>query len=402
MAIEVVEEASPPAETDPPMSQHAEGDSCSPADEYMELLPPDSDFEVRYTENAGRFLVSSVQMPQGYEFLIESPLAAWPLLPPPSQDSGVTTPFSFCEGCLRHMGDARGSKRKRGEASNGCSSSCQGDMYCSSCADRDLYKSHSFFTPAVFQQWRCWQAARSPASMVGLEAFARCLAQVASRAALIRAAHPGLEPAGALSAARRSFDRLVAPPPGSSVTLHGTSAAEVSAELRGSSEFFSAIKRAVGDDAEAEKLVAESSIDSFAGRLVLNSAGLEILEREACADEEAGVDACETSSSIPAAGVFVLLSMMNHSCSPSVQVSFSESNEVTLRTLRPVEPGEALTISYCATEMPVEDRRHRLRHWFFECDCWRCEAESRLTEALLPGSARDSESPEVGQTGGEK
>ncbi|CAE7658055.1 SET5, partial [Symbiodinium pilosum] len=221
--------------------------------------------------------------------------------------------------------------------------------------------------------WRHWQKQKSPNSCVGLEAFGRCLAEVASTA---RTAHEvvGLDSQSALAAALKPFDRLQGPPRGASVTLHGTSPAEVAAELAGAKEFRSRLEAAVGTESAAT-LLREETIEALAGKLVLNAASFAVPFREG-------------SPPLRAAGVFVLLSTMNHSCAPSVRLETSEDtgSEVSMLTTRDLEAGEPLTLAYVEPDWPGNERRHQLSsHWFFDCDCPRCEAEGRIEEALCAG-----------------
>lgn len=241
-------------------------------------------------------------------------------------------------------------------------------MSCSTCSER-LITRPQFMTPGLLKRWRSWQAEKSPDSCVGLEALARCCMQVSSHAATLREVC-GLSPVDALHAALLPFDRLAAPPAGAFVTLHGTTPAEVSEQLLGSEPFHSAVVSAIGCREAAAQLLAESSLAALAGRLVLNAAGIQVL------------GAGRGGLPLRAAGVYVLLSTMNHSCEPSAEMLFGDTSTVTLKTRRKVSGGEPLTLAYVSTELGVAERREKLRHWFFECDCARCEAELRIVHAL--------------------
>ena len=78
---------------------------------------------------------------------------------------------------------------------------------CDSCAARGW---HRLLTEEELSSWRRWQQRVSVKSCVGLEAFARCLAQVALGAE--KAKEQGLGSADALLHALRAFDRLQGPP----------------------------------------------------------------------------------------------------------------------------------------------------------------------------------------------
>eukprot|EP00747_Dinoflagellata_sp_TGD_P218782 gnl/TRDRNA2_/TRDRNA2_90984_c0_seq2.p1 gnl/TRDRNA2_/TRDRNA2_90984_c0~~gnl/TRDRNA2_/TRDRNA2_90984_c0_seq2.p1 ORF type:complete len:243 (-),score=48.46 gnl/TRDRNA2_/TRDRNA2_90984_c0_seq2:28-699(-) len=194
----------------------------------------------------------------------------------------------------------------------------------------------------------------------------------------------------ALRAGWRPFERLAADE--RSVDLHGTSPAEVSAKLSSSEPFASELRAALGGgDPDrgrclASDLLSETSVQALAGRLVLNARAQELHT-----DEDTATPCGDALSPPSAAGIYVILSTMNHSCDPTAEVVPHEAEpgcaaiggvDVSIRTLREVAAGEPLTISYVPTEWPVEERRERLRHWGFECDCSRCEAEERVKKAL--------------------
>mmetsp|Transcript_87949 Transcript_87949/g.247096 ORF Transcript_87949/g.247096 Transcript_87949/m.247096 type:complete len:469 (+) Transcript_87949:29-1435(+) len=73
--------------------------------------------------------------------------------------------------------------------------------------------------------------------------------------------------------------------------------------------------------------------------------------------------------------VFATLARANHSCAPNCVV---DGDDGTLRAIRDVQKGEALTVSYIdeATLLwPRERRQAELRkRWDFLCDCARCSA----------------------------
>ena len=65
-----------------------------------------------------------------------------------------------------------------------------------------------------------------------------------------------------------------------------------------------------------------------------------------------------------------------------------------MRTLRRIEPGEELTISYVDLATTREDRRRELREgYFFDCDCARCRAPLAPLSALSSESAWSQDDP---------
>ena len=64
-----------------------------------------------------------------------------------------------------------------------------------------------------------------------------------------------------------------------------------------------------------------------------------------------------------------LISIINHSCDPNA-FCFLENGQIRLRSLKPVQGGDEITVSYTAPNTDVAARREFLgaRH-FFCCNC---------------------------------
>lgn len=77
------------------------------------------------------------------------------------------------------------------------------------------------------------------------------------------------------------------------------------------------------------------------------------------------------------AGLFMLLSCFNHSCDPNCEVAHTADRTVLIRTLRKVESGEELTISYIPEHLPVDERNALLYSSFLipQCSCSKCKLE---------------------------
>jgi SET and MYND domain-containing protein len=77
------------------------------------------------------------------------------------------------------------------------------------------------------------------------------------------------------------------------------------------------------------------------------------------------------------AAVYHELSMFNHSCQPNCVLSFVGST-ICIKTIRSIEKGEELTISYIDVAEPRETRRKTLRErYFFTCQCPLCQDKVR-------------------------
>ena len=78
------------------------------------------------------------------------------------------------------------------------------------------------------------------------------------------------------------------------------------------------------------------------------------------------------------AAVYALASLLNHSCSPCLDVTFPANNALLqLVAARDITSGEQLTISYIDAEQPLEARQHALAFAYgFECRCSKCVEEA--------------------------
>ena len=74
-------------------------------------------------------------------------------------------------------------------------------------------------------------------------------------------------------------------------------------------------------------------------------------------------------------GLFASAALINHSCVPNSEVQLTKRGFLQIVTLRHIEVGEPLTISYLPLPISpgrdaVEDRREALKDaFFFDCDC---------------------------------
>ena len=97
----------------------------------------------------------------------------------------------------------------------------------------------------------------------------------------------------------------------------------------------------------------------------------------------------------PARGILgILASMMEHSCTPACIVDIAKPDQgstLTLTTLREVQRGESLSISYVDGKLPVSERRDDLffQHGF-QCICQRCRIELSIEASIAeaPPAAR--------------
>ncbi|KDO29553.1 hypothetical protein SPRG_05509 [Saprolegnia parasitica CBS 223.65] len=86
--------------------------------------------------------------------------------------------------------------------------------------------------------------------------------------------------------------------------------------------------------------------------------------------------------------LFPVAAALNHACVPNCVATF-RGRELHLRALRPISPGDELTIAYTEVVAPTRARRLELAtSYFFHCDCLRCMGSGSCwakKEPLLEG-----------------
>ncbi|KAJ3060848.1 hypothetical protein HDU98_003192, partial [Podochytrium sp. JEL0797] len=120
----------------------------------------------------------------------------------------------------------------------------------------------------------------------------------------------------------------------------------------------------------AELTLPVSDIVSLACRINSNSHG--IIDPTGDTNGEIGV------------GMFPLVAMLNHSCVPNCSFVSSTHGKMIVRTLRPVDVGEELCVSYVDLCTPRDERRGKLletKH--FWCMCPRCEPAEQSTRTPI-------------------
>eukprot|EP00930_Biecheleria_cincta_P101883 TRINITY_DN93534_c0_g1_i1.p1 TRINITY_DN93534_c0_g1~~TRINITY_DN93534_c0_g1_i1.p1 ORF type:complete len:556 (-),score=111.99 TRINITY_DN93534_c0_g1_i1:17-1684(-) len=80
----------------------------------------------------------------------------------------------------------------------------------------------------------------------------------------------------------------------------------------------------------------------------------------------------------PLSGLWLLPSLVNHSCRPNLQ-QFFLGDLLVARATKPLAAGEELLVAYVSTLQPRHVRRQKLSEVFcFQCNCPRCTLEAKL------------------------
>nr|XP_020643580.1 histone-lysine N-methyltransferase SMYD3 isoform X1 [Pogona vitticeps] len=94
-------------------------------------------------------------------------------------------------------------------------------------------------------------------------------------------------------------------------------------------------------------------------------------------------------------GLYPSMSLLNNSCDPNCVIIF-EGPQLHLRSIREIQKGEELTISYVETMMLTSERQQHLRRQYcFECDCLMCHTKSKDADMLAGDEQAWKEAKEV-------
>ncbi|CAN0542859.1 unnamed protein product, partial [Ectocarpus sp. 12 AP-2014] len=94
-----------------------------------------------------------------------------------------------------------------------------------------------------------------------------------------------------------------------------------------------------------------------------------------CSDPRAGQNVRPLKHATVAVGLYLVASMINHSCCPNALASF-HGGEMRVVATRAIERGEPVTISYgpLASKVgkPTRRQAYLSRAYFFRCECIAC------------------------------
>lgn len=73
-------------------------------------------------------------------------------------------------------------------------------------------------------------------------------------------------------------------------------------------------------------------------------------------------------------GLFLIISRMNHSCKPVVEISSDDGMDTEVRAITDIMAGQEITVSYLRSSslLSKAERTEKLLHWGFQCSCLLC------------------------------
>lgn len=335
------------------------------------------------TPELGKHVLAKKQLPAGFDLFEEIPVASWPM------DNIVNLHVPYCWWCLKIVvQDAL-------EGGLWCSADCkaaaqigyeilsadnaEASLY--AFHDRELQRQQAKSSPTPSES----DGGATPSMPISVVSVARCVASIATRLVSIVGRQsltaedlesPGIT-AQVFAAATKSFNRFVEPPADSQ--FDEIDVKEWSAAVR--SALALPMKLTLSKHLGSEKVAAEVSDGILADATLVTIIGQLSLNAQALNTVVSSLPNGKGPAAICFGGaIFALQSNLNHSCSPNAVVSMTEAknHEIVVRTIREIEEGEEVTISYIPVDSKstVGERHAALRPYFFECKCKRCVQES--------------------------
>ncbi|XP_037541788.1 N-lysine methyltransferase SMYD2-B [Nematolebias whitei] len=95
------------------------------------------------------------------------------------------------------------------------------------------------------------------------------------------------------------------------------------------------------------------------------------------------------------ASIYPDVALINHSCLPSVIVTYNGTS-AEVRAVQDMKPGDEVLISYIDLLYPTDDRNTRLREsYYFTCDCHECRTKSKDKLKLKVRNRSEPVEPQV-------
>ncbi|KAL8035525.1 hypothetical protein ABFX02_12G102600 [Erythranthe guttata] len=104
---------------------------------------------------------------------------------------------------------------------------------------------------------------------------------------------------------------------------------------------------------------------------------LSILDANSFLEDSISAKVLGKNADYQGVGLWVLASLINHSCEPNVR-RLHVGDHVVVHASRDLRAGEELTFAYFDVLSPLSKRREMARSWGFVCGCKRCKFEENL------------------------
>ncbi|RNF01939.1 hypothetical protein TraAM80_06743 [Trypanosoma rangeli] len=353
---------------------------------------------VQNTSEKGKHVVATADIPAQRDIFEEVPIVSWPA------QGYVALGIPFCTHCLRQRANTAATQKQDDSTWHTCDG-C-GSYFCSTKCESAGKLAHRILCGALrllreeeHVELPDAEAGGSSSRPITKESLARCVAWVVAR---IAASIKQQQFSGVLletqhtehadSVARQLFHLACAPFNRLIDAPKGTEFSDVDAAswygavdrlLRGPCHavLLEAISPPQSESAAwaqeiVDALLRHDTLETFLGQMSLNSQainGFIVYSSPAAAGAASAAPSVEWV--LKGGGVYTLQSAFNHSCDPNLAVSTVDgTHEIRLRTLRPVQSGEELTITYIPLENTTTEQRHAmLKGYFFTCRCHRCQ-----------------------------
>ncbi|ORC89206.1 uncharacterized protein TM35_000132100 [Trypanosoma theileri] len=352
------------------------------------------------TPEKGKHVVATADIPAQTDLFEETPIVSWPA------QGYLALDIPFCSHCLRQQGRKSETDEKKEEEEAWHKCGC-GSMFCSETCESTSKIAHCILCNNL-RKLREDDDNKSLAAEnknsnkpITKESLARCVAWIIARIAstikhqkfsgkMLEEDHKKQSETISrqiFQLATAPFNRLIDTPKGTIFSDVDAVAwySEIDYLLREPC-LTTLLEATVEPPCEnndwakeiVDALLRRDTLETLLGQMTLNSQAVNGLVFSRPAEEKSSASTLPVEWVLKGGGMYTLQSAFNHSCLPNVVVTAVDgTHDIVLRTLRPIQNGEELTITYIPLENTREKRHELLKGYFFTCCCQRCEDEKK-------------------------
>ncbi|KAH8740449.1 SET domain containing protein with a cysteine cluster at the C-terminus [Cryptosporidium ryanae] len=374
--------------------QNCSSGHCTVENSYKQILGELSSktgdeccFDVCFSNAKGKHIHSKLNIPNNTNFFMEVPFISWPI----KYSCDSLNELIFCENCLKirnkYNFDSFLNLNEFGLNKRICSTYCLkktlGRDINSDDASGSLNNGWAIYLQGLtgIEILRRYQHFVDPEGNIPItaEAISRLIAQIAADIHFfwmeLGYGKENLRTAFRLGC--KTIDNFISPPETLFPEINMKSLTEcIKAVL------LDPIKAAFMDSDIPNILLSERTIQQLLGQLTLNSQGIEVWDL--CNnlfnnEKEYGKPGSESCILvIKGACICTIQSCFNHSCQPNCCVYSMGDSTVYISTIRDINEGEELTISYIDNTLSFPERKELINNYHFECSCSVCLTQGEL------------------------